>query len=72
MPQTIRESTISGCKQMCQHKKGLGSVVGLCFKYFVMYLEQRFVEPKREGLELVSNTLCTTSFTGVYRFFVAS
>jgi hypothetical protein len=37
-----------------------------------MYLEQRFVEPKREGLELVSNTLCTTSFTGVYRFFVAS
>jgi hypothetical protein len=53
-------------------QKGSWECGWFVFKYFVMYLEQRFVEPKREGLELVSNTLCTTSFTGVYRFFVAS
>jgi Ulp1 family protease len=53
-------------------QKGSWECGWFVFKYFVMYLEQRFVEPKREGLELVSNTLCTTSFTGVYRLFVAS
>ncbi len=72
MAQTIRESTNKWVQTNVPTQKGSWERGWFVFKYFVMYLEQRFVKPKREGLELVSNTLCTTSFIGVYRFFVAS